>query len=228
MNCNAMPNPIRLAVAEDNAFLLRATLEKLSLKPEFQVEQIARDGQELLEGLAQDRIIDLVLMDIEMPRLNGIEATRQLKALYPQIRVLILTVFDDDDKIFNAIQAGADGYLLKEVNAEDLARGITDTLAGGAAMTPMIAAKALRLMRNARPVDDNSIPNTEPPQGVLLSPRETEVLEQIARGLTYDAVAENLFISTGTVRKHVENLYGKLKVHNKVEAAIEARRRGLL
>ncbi len=206
--------------------MLRATLDKLALhSTRFDITHVARDGQELLDALVRDRGVDVVLMDLEMPRVDGIAATLQLKQLYPQIRVLVLTVFDDDDRIFRAIRAGADGYLLKEVTADLLLRGIDDVLQGGAAMTPSIAAKTLRLLRDPAAAASTAPASAEQ---VSLSKRETDVLEQIARGLTYEAVAENLFISPNTVRKHVENLYGKLHVHNKVEATLEAKRRGIL
>ena len=222
----ASDSPIRIAVAEDNGFLLRATLDKLeALGPQVSIDHVARNGEELLQVLTHDRTVDVVLMDLEMPRLDGIQATRLLKQRYPQMRVLVLTVFDDDDRIFRAIQAGADGYLLKEVTAEQLGVSLNAVQQGGAAMTPSIAAKTLRLLREPERAVQSTVEEESAPS---LSKREVEVLEQIAQGLTYEAVAQNLFISAHTVRKHVENLYGKLHVHNKIEAAIEGRRRGLL
>jgi DNA-binding NarL/FixJ family response regulator len=135
----------------------------------------------------------------------------------------MLTVFDNDENIFNAIKAGADGYLLKEVNPKDLHQGILDTLNGGATMTPSIALKTLKLFRN--PIDFQSNQNKEE---INLTTREVEVLEQLSKGLKYDAIAENLYLSTGTIRKHVENIYAKLQVHNKLEAIQKAKNNNLI
>ena len=213
---------ITIAIAEDNGFLIQAIREKLDFAEDITIAWTASDGAEFAEALARDPHLDLVLMDIEMPRVDGIEATRALKAKHPHIKVVMLTAFDNDDLIFRAIQAGADGYLLKQVNARDLAAGIRETLTGGAAMTPSIAMKTLRLLRNP------TVESSEPEDDVKLTPREVEVLEQLSRGLTYKAAALNLFISESTVRKHVEKLYGKLQVHNKLQAVEEGRRRRLL
>jgi DNA-binding NarL/FixJ family response regulator len=135
----------------------------------------------------------------------------------------MLTVFDNDENIFNAIKAGADGYLLKEVNPKDLHQGILETLNGGATMTPSIALKTLKLFRN--PIAFDTKINQEE---ISLTPREIEVLEQLSKGLKYDSIAENLFLSKGTIRKHVENIYSKLQVHNKLEAIQKAKINNLI
>lgn len=209
---------IRLAIADDNTFLTKNAQEKLSFFEDFTVKITAINGQDLLEKLSANHNIDLILMDIEMPKMNGIEATAQIKQKYPQIKIIMLTVFDNDQNIFKSIKAGADGYLLKEVNPKDLQQGILDTLNGGATMTPSIALKTLKLFRN--PVVFDAPENA---QDIKLTARETEVLEQLSKGLKYDLIAENLFLSAGTVRKHIENIYTKLQVHNKLEAIQKAR-----
>lgn len=135
----------------------------------------------------------------------------------------MLTVFDDDENIFKAIQAGADGYLLKEVNAQDLYNGIKETMEGGAAMTPSIAMKTLKLLRN--PLDLKSSLELD---NVKLTAREVEVLEQLSKGLSYSLIADNLVLSVGTVRKHIENIYKKLQVHNKLEAVQKAKKNNLI
>lgn len=135
----------------------------------------------------------------------------------------MLTVFDNDENIFNAIKAGADGYLLKEVNPKDLHQGILDTMNGGATMTPSIAMKTLKLFRN--PIDFESVGDCD---DIKLTAREVEVLEQLSKGLKYNAIAENLFLSIGTIRKHVENIYAKLQVHNKLEAIQKAKNNNLI
>lgn len=206
---------IRIAIAEDNSFLLKAILEKLSFYPDLEVKFHAFNGQEFLEKLEQDSNIQVILMDIEMPKLNGIETVAQVSQKYPQIKTIMLTVFDDDENIFRSILAGANGYFLKEVDPLTLYQGIQDTLDGGAAMTPSIALKALKLLRNPPSFQ-------EPKEELSLTKRETEILEQIAKGLNYNQIGENLFISPKTVRKHIENIYQKLQVHSKLEAVQKA------
>lgn len=206
---------IKLAIAEDNSFLLTAILEKLSFFEDLEVKFQAYNGLELMEKLERDANVNLILMDIEMPKMNGIDAVFEVSKKYPQIKIIMITVFDDDENIFRAIQAGADGYLLKEVDAKSLHQAILDTLKGGAVMTPSVAMKALKLLRNP--------PNFEQPKDEInLTTREIEILEQTSKGLNYNQIGENLFISPKTVRKHIENIYSKLQVHSKLEAVQKA------
>ncbi len=213
---------MKIAIIDDNSFLISSIKEKLSFFEEIQVKFIANNGADLLEKLEQDHNLDALLMDIEMPVLNGIETTLAVKQKYPQIKIIMLTVFDNDENIFNAIKAGADGYLLKDVNPLELFNGIVDTLNGGAAMNPSIALKTLKLLRN--PVDFEDISKDE----INLTNREVEVLEQLSKGLSYKVIADNLFLSPSTVRKHIENIYSKLQVHSKLEAVQKARRNNLI
>ncbi|MEB2783374.1 response regulator transcription factor [Algoriphagus persicinus] len=206
---------IKIAIAEDNSFLLKAIIEKLSFFEKIEVKYAAYNGLELLEKLEKDSNVHLILMDIEMPKMNGIDTVAQVSQKYPQIKTIMLTVFDDDEYIFKAIQAGASGYFLKEVDPKTLHQGILDTIEGGAAMTPSVAMKALKLLRN--PPDFS-----EPVENIKLTARENEVLEQISKGLNYNQIGENLFISPKTVRKHIENIYRKLQVHSKLEAVQKA------
>lgn len=214
---------IRVAIADDNNFLIRAIQEKLSFFEDLCTRFTASDGKDLLQKLEQNRNIDLILMDIEMPGMNGIEATTQIKNKYPHIKIIMLTVFDNDENIFNSIKAGADGYLLKEVNPKDLHQGILETMNGGAAMNPSIALKTLKLLRNPVAFDGKSIGDE-----IKLSVREIEVLEQLSKGLNYNTIADNLILSPSTVRKHIENIYNKLQVHNKLEAIQKARTNNLI
>ena len=206
---------IKIAIAEDNSFLLKAILDKLSFFDEVEVKFSAVNGLELLEKLDKDSNVHLILMDIEMPKMNGIEAVAQVSQKYPQIKNIMLTVIDNDEHIFKAIQAGANGYFLKEVDPKTLHHGIMDTLKGGAAMTPSVAMKALKLLRN--PPDFS-----QPVEEIKLTAREIEILEQTSKGLNYNQIGENLFISPKTVRKHTENIYQKLQVHSKLEAVQKA------
>ncbi len=214
---------IKIGIVDDNSFLIKMIEEKLSFFEALNVKFFAINGAEALQKLEHNHNIDLILMDIEMPGLNGIEATEIIKNKYPHIKIIMLTVFDNDENIFSAIKAGADGYLLKEINAKDLYGGILETLNGGAAMNPSIAMKTLKLLRN--PIDINNI---EEQEGITLTPREIDVLEQLSKGLSYNLIADNLILSVGTVRKHIENIYKKLQVHNKLEAVQKAKKNNLI
>lgn len=214
---------IKIVITDDNSFLINTVKEKLSFFEDLQVKFTAINGSDLLIKLQNNHNIDLILMDIEMPVLNGIETTEIVKQKYPHIKIIMLTVFDNDENIFNAIKAGADGYLLKEINAKDLHEGILETLNGGAAMNPSIALKTLKLLRN--PID---IENKNDQEDIKLTKRETEVLEQLSKGLSYNLIAKNLILSIGTVRKHIENIYKKLQVHNKLQAVQKAKKNNLI
>ena len=206
---------IRIAVAEDNAFLAKSIQDKLALFPgELKFKFHAFNGKLFLEKLAEDTTVDVVLMDIQMPEMDGIETTRIISERFPQIKVIMLTVLDDEESIFQAILAGANGYLLKDENPRVLLESILSIVEGGAPMSAGIASKALRLLRNPlKPAEIKC--ETEKPE---LSLREIEVLNQLSKGMDYKQIAENLIISPSTVLKHIENIYGKLKAHNKIEA----------
>lgn len=209
---------IKIAIVDDNSFLIHAIKEKLSFFDDVSVRHTSMNGSDLLTKLQENHNLDLILMDIEMPVLDGIETTQIVKQKYPHIKIVMLTAFDNDEHIFNAIKAGADGYLLKEINPKDLYEGIQETLNGGAAMNSSIAMKTLKLLRN--PID---IKNFEDKEDISLSAREVEVLEQLSKGLSYTVIAGHLFLSPSTVRKHIENIYKKLQVHSKIEAVQKAK-----
>lgn len=214
---------IKIAIVDDNTFLTKAVRDKLSFFDDITIKWAALDGGQALIKLEENHNLDIILMDIEMPVLNGIETTQMVKQKYPHIKIIMLTVFDNDENIFKAIQAGADGYLLKEVDPESLYNGIKETLKGGAAMNPSIAMKTLRLLRN--PIDiENPIDKEE----ISLTKREIDVLEQLGKGLNYKKIADNLILSPSTVRKHIENIYKKLQVHSKIEAVQKAKRHNLI
>lgn len=207
----------KLAIADDNSFLQKTILEKLEFFDDLKCKFSACNGKDLLAKLERDHNLDLILMDIEMPEMNGIQATQAVKSRYPHIKIVMLTVFDNDENIFNAIKAGADGYLLKDINPQELYDGIVETLNGGAAMNPSIAFKTLKLLRN--PIDFAGRSEEQ----IKLTAREIDVLEQLSKGLTYTVIAANLFLSPSTIRRHIENIYTKLQVHNKLEAVQKAR-----
>jgi len=209
---------IKVALVDDNSFLRHTILEKLQFFDDISCKFVAENGKDLLAKIVENTTVELILMDIEMPQMNGIDATAEVKRLYPHLKVIMLTVFDNDENIFRAIKAGADGYLLKDITPDELYKAIIDTINGGASMTPSIALKTLRMFR--QPVDfETEVESSE----TKLTEREINVLEQLATGIKYEQIASNLFVSTGTIRKHVENIYFKLQVHNKLEAIQKAK-----
>ncbi|MCB0402918.1 MAG: response regulator transcription factor [Flavobacteriales bacterium] len=215
---------IKIAIAEDNGFLAKSIEERISFFDDLKFKFRGANGNEFIGKLEQDHNVDVILMDIQMPEKDGIQTTEFVKNKYPHIKILMLTVLDDDTNIFNAIQAGADGYLLKETNPKDLHQAILDVLEGGAAMTPAIAMKALNILRNPEKITADKIQQEE----ITLSDREKDVLEQLAKGLNYQQIADNLIISPSTVRKHIENIYKKLQVHNKMEAVQKAMKHNII
>ena len=214
---------IKVAIVEDHPLLLKMVLEKLSFFEDIVVKFNSDNGEKLIEKLNSNSNIDVILMDIEMPKMNGIEATRIIKNKFPQIKIIMLTVLDNDENIFHALKNGAEGYLMKEISAQDLHKAIVEIKNGGAVMTPSIALKTLKLFRNPK---DFTIQKDE--SSAKLTLREIEVLEQLSKGLKYDEIAKNLFLSSGTIRKHIENIYAKLHAHNKLEAIQEARNQNIL
>lgn len=214
---------IKILIVEDNFFLQKVLEEKLSNFSDIVIKDTAQNGEEAIAVLEVNHVVDLILMDIEMPIMNGIKATEIIKTKYPQIKIVMITVFDNDDNVFNAIKAGADGYLLKETKGEKIYEAILETLAGGAAMSPSIAMKTLKLLKNPQLLED--VGTTEL---VELSEREIEVLEQLSKGLKNQDIADNLFISFSTVKKHIENIYKKLQAHNRIELIQKAKQNKLL
>ncbi|NOX19384.1 MAG: response regulator transcription factor [Chlorobi bacterium] len=214
---------IRVAIAEDNDLLAASIEEKLCLfTDDINFRYRASNGKDLLRKLEEDHVVDTILMDIEMPELDGIKATEAVAQSFPNIKVIMLTVFDDEDKIFRAIQAGANGYLLKDETPDKILDGIKMIMNGGAPMSPGIASKALDILRNPERATET------PGKDFSLSKRENEVLLQLSRGLDYNKISDNLFISPSTVRKHIENIYKKLQVNNKVQAIRKAYKHKLL
>lgn len=214
---------INIALAEDHFFSQKALEEKLSAYQDIAIVYTAVNGMEMLTFLAENNAIDLILMDIEMPVMNGIDTTEKIKQQYPHIKIVMITIYDDDDYIFNAIKAGADGYILKETKADKIYEAISDTLNGGAIMSPSIALKTLQFLKNTG--SPKLVNNMEK---IALSERETEILEQLSNGSSNKIIATNLFISPFTVKRHIENIYQKLQVCNRIELLQKARKNGLI
>ena len=209
---------MKIALVDDNPVNHRSFLQKVSPFPDLQLSISAYSGHEFLEklkGLPLQQLPIVVFMDIEMPGLNGIGTIKLAKSIYPSINFVVLTVFEDDDTIFEAIQAGACGYLLKHESHHTIREAITEILEyGGAPMSPAIARKTLKLLGQKRNEEDHtnvSLIET------LLSDREKEVLLHLVNGYDAKRIAEITEISTLTVRKHISNIYHKLHVNSKAQ-----------
>ena len=174
-------SPIHIAIAEDNPMALKSIKKKLAGSPEIFIEFYASNGSDVVELLDGSRV-ELVLMDIEMPVMDGITATKEIHTRFPQVKVIMLTTFDDDEKIFNAILAGAAGYLLKDESGESILNFINETIKGGAAMSAGVALKAIQYIKANMKKENGTAEDN------LLSARETEILTEIKNGLSYKEI----------------------------------------
>lgn len=206
---------IKIGIVDDNPALLRNVASNLAVFDELEIIFKALSGQDALDSI-RETLPDVILMDIEMPKMDGIETTRLINNIYPYIKIIMLTVVDSENKIFDAIKAGASGYMLKDEKPTKIMQAIEDTMEGRSPMSPIIAMKALELLRNqGKETKKEKLLN---PDFFELSTREIEILEKISEGKNYNQIAEILFISPKTARKHIENIYHKLHVHSKMEA----------
>ncbi len=210
---------IRVLVVDDQEVVCEGLRVVLNEAPSIEVTAAVSNGLEALERF-QEIQPDLVLMDLKMPVMNGIAATRRLKELSPQTPVLVLTTYDDDDWVFDAIRAGADGYLLKDSHRDLLTAAIEGTYAGHTHIDPGVAAKLFQFVRGGRP------PQTE--LAADLTERELQVLQLIARGETNTAIANKLFLALGTVQNYVSSILAKLDLDDRTQAAAFAWQYGLV
>jgi NarL family two-component system response regulator LiaR len=210
---------MKVIVCDDQATVRDGLVMLLKLEPDIDVVGTAEDGAEAVE-MAADKGPDLVLMDLKMPIMNGVEATRQIKTRYPDVKVLVLTTYADDEWVFDAIQAGASGYLLKDTPREELMKAIRGTVAGKTYLDPSVAGKVLEQFSSRQTQPATSITTK-------LTQREAEVLRLIARGLSNADIADQLFLSDGTVRNHVSAILAKLGVSDRTQAAVIAIQHGL-
>lgn len=208
---------IRVLIADDHTVVRGGLIALLEDVEGIKVVAEAGDG---VEALLKVRSIkpDVILMDLMMPRMTGIEAIEEIKRENPSARILVLTSFSEDEKVFAAIKAGALGYLLKEVSPHDLVQAIRDVYHGESSLHPAIARKLIRELNR---------PTTLPPSDEPLTEREAEVLVLVARGLSNQDIANKLVISERTVRTHVSNILGKLHLANRTQAALYALKEGL-
>jgi DNA-binding NarL/FixJ family response regulator len=191
----------------------------LKLEPDIEVVGTAEDGDEVVAMVAKKEP-DLVLMDLKMPGLNGVEATRQIRTKHPDVKVLVLTTYDDDEWVFDAVKAGASGYLLKDTPRDELVKAIRGTVTGKTYVDPSVAGKVLGQVSSHQ---------TQPATLITskLTEREIEVLRLIAKGLSNTDISDRLFLSEGTVRNHVSAILAKLGVSDRTQAAVIAIQHGL-
>lgn len=212
---------IKILIAEDDSLLRRTLVELLELDPEFSVVSHVQNGQMALEHVGVTRP-DVVLTDIEMPKLNGIELTRQIKEGFPDTQVVILTKFDDDENLFNAVRAGACGYVLKDAPIEEIKEAVREAQAGAGHLNPALVAKVLGEFQRVSQTNA-----TRKELFAELTRREMEVLEMLGKGMKNRAIADALFLSEKTVKTHVGAVLKKLHVNDRTEAALLANKHGL-
>lgn len=210
---------IRIGIVDDKQVNRTTVKEKLLKYPEVELVLEAKNGEDFLEQLkaaSPDKKPQLILMDLEMPVMDGIQTIALASPANPEIKFIVLTVFEDNEKIFEAIKAGAHGYLLKDEKAVNIIEAINQVVEyDGMPMSPVIARKAMEMLKQtgSLPASENNNPAT----GEILSEREMDILKELATGKSYKAIGEKLFISPFTVRKHVSNIYNKLHVDNRVQ-----------
>jgi DNA-binding NarL/FixJ family response regulator len=226
---------ISVMVVEDQPQILKNQLKLLEAFPEIEVIGTALSGEAALE-LLEGRQPDVILQDLGLPRMTGIEVTRAVKSRWPKVEVLIFTIFDEEEKVIDAVRAGASGYLLKGATAARIVEAIREVKAGGSVIQPNLARRLLRHFHvpetpeGAQQGGERPLPpgNREEPPLRPLTAREIEILRLIAKGLSNNEAARVLSLSRATVRTHLEHIYQKLEVSNRVEAVTEGLRKGLI
>jgi len=215
--------PIRVLIADDHALFREGVHAILKSVPDIEIVGEAGTGQEAI-SLASDLKPDVILMDIQMPDLNGVEATQRILKTHSDVGIIIVTMLEDDDSLFSAMRAGARGYVLKGADKAEMLKSIRAVAGGEALFGPAIAARLLNFFLDKPAQSKSKTPSTTFPD---LTDREREILAYIARGDTNPEIAEQLTISLKTVRNHVSNIFNKLQVVNRAQAALRARDAGL-
>jgi len=211
---------IKVIVCDDQEIVCQGLRTILNNDPEIEVIATAHDGIELMP-FVEKLLPDLVLMDLKMPVMNGVQATQHIHQTFPQIKILILTTYDDEEWLFDAIRSGASGYLLKDTPASSLIKAIKGTVTGETYLDPAIAGKVLSSISEPRQP-------TVKKSSIQLSDREMEVLQLMARGLVNADIARELYLSEGTVRNYTSAIFTKLGVNDRTQAVIAALRHGLV
>jgi DNA-binding NarL/FixJ family response regulator len=217
------PDAIRVIVADDHALFRRGLEMVLESEPDIEVVAEANDGNEVI-ALSEQHMPDLVLMDVRMPGRSGIEATQSIKDAVPHTKILMLTISDEEEDLYDAIKAGANGYLLKEISIEEVADAIRSVHMGQSLISPSMASKLLNEFAAMARKDEEKQQMPAP----RLTEREMEVLTLVAQGLNNRDIAKQLFISENTVKNHVRNILEKLHLHSRMEAVVYAVREKLL
>jgi DNA-binding NarL/FixJ family response regulator len=234
-----MTNRIRVLIVDDQTLVREGFRKLLEMEPDFEVVGTAGEGEAALASIerlyAQQQPLDVILMDIRMPRMDGIVATRQIKERWPETRIVILTTFDDVELIHSGLRAGALGYLLKDVTSEQLAATIRIAAQGQMLLQPEIASKVFSSLSSASAAPKVAVSSEETrfPAGNAagmeqLTEREYEILTLVARGSSNRQIAESLFLAEGTVKNHMSSIFGKLGVRDRTQAALKAKELGLV
>ena len=217
-----MSDPIRVLLVDDQSLFREGLRTLLTVQPEFEVTGEACNGEEALRQVA-DQNPDIVLMDLRMPVMDGVTATRRLHTERPDIKVIVLTTFDDDEDVFEGLRAGAVGYLLKDVSSQKLFEAIRATARGEYFLLPSITAKIVSELKR--------VGQTSPPPQDLVEPlsnRELEILRLVSDGLSNKEIAEKLVIAEGTVKNHLSSILAKLSARDRMQAVVFARKIGLI
>jgi len=210
---------MRILLCDDQAVIRDGLEMLLNLEKDFQVIGVAQDGAEAVD-LAAQKQPDLILMDLKMPIMSGIEATREIRTKFPNIKILVLTTYDDDEWVFDAIRAGASGYLLKDTPRQKIVEAIRGTMDGKSFVDPAIAGKLLNQVASKQTQPTSILTDK-------LTERELDVLRLIAKGINNSEIANQLHLSEGTVRNHVSAILEKLGVSDRTQAAVIAIQHGL-
>ncbi|MER6129304.1 response regulator transcription factor [Streptomyces sp. NPDC001795] len=216
--------PARVVVADDQTVVREGIVMLLGLLPGIEVVGAAGDGEEAVK-LVAELAPDVVLMDLRMPRCDGVESTRRIRAEYPGTQVVVLTTYADDESLFPALRAGARGYLTKDAGGDEIVRAVQSVLSGDAGLSPGIQRRLLERLSEPQPQPEPP-PVAEAPDG--LTARETEVLVLIAEGLTNQEIARGLHVSTATVKTHINNLFAKTGLKDRAQAVRYAYAKGLV
>jgi DNA-binding NarL/FixJ family response regulator len=214
---------ITLLIADDHALVRAGTKELLDRQPDIQVIGEAADGEEAVR-LARELKPEIVLMDVRMPKMNGVEATRRIKAELPDVAVLVLTAHDDDEYVFALLQAGANGYLLKTAEMDELVKAIRTVASGQSTLDPSVAGKVMAHFTGERKMPETMGEMHEDFDG--LTEREMEILRLVGDGMTNKEIGQTLFISDRTVQAHLSNIFSKLDVGSRTEAVMHGVRKG--
>ncbi len=211
---------IRVLICDDQDVVLEGLQTILKSAPEIEVVAVAHDGAEALEKIPQAHP-DVILMDLKMPEMNGIQATREIRNRFPDVGVLVLTTYDADEWVFDAIRSGAVGYLLKDTPRRELIAAVIGTASGKSHIDPNVAGKLLNHISQTTTIPESSIADT-------LNERERAILKLLAHGLSNTDIAKRLYLSEGTVKNYVSSIFDKLGVSDRTQAAILAIRAGLV